>query len=99
MTIEEAREIIELADKMIGDDFDPFEALTNPNYFPAGYEEANKVIAEWENSHSVNQKTGKIFKKKHCRKCGGLGFIFDYHHIDHGKCWNCNGIGYIEIYE
>lgn len=101
MTIEKARKVVADFDKSIAETggFDVYEALMNPNYFPPDYEEAQRTINEWEDSHGVNPKTGKIYKKKYCRKCGGSGHLMCYDHIDKGRCWNCDGIGFFEIYE
>ena len=96
MTLEKAREIISLQEEK---EFDPFEALMDPDYFVPGYEEAQKTVTEYENAHGVNERTGKIYYKKPCRKCGGSGHLMCYDHIDKGRCWNCGGSGYIEVYE
>ena len=30
-----------------------------------------------------------------CQKCKGTGHLVDYDHIQNGKCFACNGLGYI----
>ena len=30
-----------------------------------------------------------------CQKCKGTGYLVDYDHIQNGKCFACNGLGYI----
>lgn len=31
-----------------------------------------------------------------CGRCGGKGFLFEYTHIDNGKCWGCLGAGVVD---
>ena len=100
MTLEEAREIVAAYEKFAAGFDNPFDLLM---YGAEHLEESEKsheayrIVNAWEDSHGTDKK-GKIFRKKHCPKCGGSGHLMCYGHIDHGCCWRCNGRGYIEDY-
>ena len=32
-----------------------------------------------------------------CPKCGGSGYLPEYKHVEHGKCFRCDGTGHIDI--
>lgn len=34
-------------------------------------------------------------EKLTCKKCKGKGYLADYEHIQNGKCFVCDGLGYI----
>jgi len=34
-------------------------------------------------------------QRKCCPKCGGLGTLTGYRHIQNGTCFKCDGLGYI----
>ena len=45
--------------------------------------------------HTKPSKTqSKPRPKGNCPKCGGLGHIPRFSHINNGKCYQCNGIGF-----
>ena len=94
MTIEQAQEITRRDREL----WDPYEALMNPDYMPE-YTAACNFEAAWWETHGTRKRDGRIFRKKHCTRCGGSGILPCYDHIDRGRCWNCGGTGYIEVYE
>lgn len=97
MTIETARAIIE-RDRDAFDPYDAMDAIANGEpYFPE-YQEACAFAAKWDSKHGVSA-AGRVFRKQRCRKCGGTGHLMCYDHVDRGRCWSCDGLGYIEVYE
>ena len=94
MTIESARAIIE-RDR---GNFDPFQCFFGEPGYMSEYQEACEVVAQWDSEHGVSA-AGRVFRKQRCRKCGGTGHLMCYDHVDRGRCWSCDGLGYIEVFE
>ena len=100
MTLEEARETVARYDDFVAGFDNPFDLiLYEAEHLDESKiaDEAYGIVNAWENSHGTD-KRGKIFRKKHCPKCGGSGHLMCYGHIDHGCCWRCGGTGYIAVY-
>jgi hypothetical protein len=47
------------------------------------------VLGLWYNQ--IIEKRQELEMK--CGKCGGRGYIKEYHHVSNGVCFECNGVG------
>lgn len=41
----------------------------------------------------VDRNGTQYFQSCKCRKCGGVGYLNGYEHIDGARCWNCGATG------
>lgn len=55
---------------------------------------AQELVAKrWKAGEAILRGEVERWQEGLCDKCGGLGFISSYSHVDGGQCWDCGGTG------
>lgn len=58
----------------------------------------HKKLHEIENIIVFEDETfNKIINSERCLRCSGTGYLPEYHYFKNGICFNCNGIGFLNL--
>lgn len=54
---------------------------------------ALNLVLELLKRKAISRSDARQISSEPCDKCGGLGFLSHFAHVENGLCFKCNGIG------
>ena len=54
---------------------------------------ALNLVLELIKKRVISKSDARNINSDPCGKCGGLGFLIEYAHVENGVCFKCNGLG------